>query len=147
MPSDHLILCRPLLLPPSIFPSIGVFSNESALCIKWPKYWGFSFSISPSNEYSRLISFRMDLLAVQGTLVCDLFHSAVSSRSLMSFCVFFSGGLFASAFLHYLSRLSILSVIQFPYLLMSCPICSVISLLLCVCVHLYLNSFVNPWTV
>ena len=70
MPSNHLILCRPLLLLPSIFPSIRVFSNESVLCIRWPKYWSFSFSIIPSNEYSGLISFRMDwldLLAVQGT--------------------------------------------------------------------------------
>ena len=70
MPSNHFILCHPLLLP-SIFPSIRVFSNESALCIKWPKYWSFSFNISPSNEHSGLISFRMDwldLLAVQGTL-------------------------------------------------------------------------------
>ena len=70
MPSSHLILCRPLLLP-SIFPSIRVFSNESALCIRWPKYWSFSFNISPSNEQPGLISFRMDrldLLAVQGTL-------------------------------------------------------------------------------
>ena len=63
-PSNHLILCRLLLLPPSIFPSIGVFSNESVLCIRWPKYWNFSFSISPCNEYSRLISFRMDWLDV-----------------------------------------------------------------------------------
>ena len=61
MPSNHLILCRPLLFPPSIFPSIRVFSNGSALCIKWPKYWSFSFSISPSNEYLGLISFRVDL--------------------------------------------------------------------------------------
>ena len=71
MPSNHLILCHPLLLPPSIFPSIRVFSSESVLRIRWPKYWSFSFSISPSNEYSGLISFRMDwldLLAVQGTL-------------------------------------------------------------------------------
>ena len=60
MPSNHLILCHPLLLLPSIFPSSRVFSNESALCIRWPKYWSFSFSISPSNEYSGLISFRMD---------------------------------------------------------------------------------------
>ena len=70
MPSNHLILCRPFLLPPLIFPSIRVFSNESALCIKWPEYWSFSFDISPSNEYLGLISFRMDwldLLAVQGT--------------------------------------------------------------------------------
>ena len=71
MPFNHLILCHPLLLLPSIFPSIKVFSNDSALCIRWPKYWSFSFSISPSNEYSGLISFRIDwlnLLAVQGTL-------------------------------------------------------------------------------
>ena len=71
MPSNHLILCRPLLLLPSIFPSIRVFSNESALCIRWPKNWSFSFNISPSNEHPGLISFRMnwlDLLAVQGTL-------------------------------------------------------------------------------
>ena len=71
LPSNHLIFCHPLQLPPSIFPSIRVFSNESILCIRWPNYWGFSFSISPSNEYSGLISFRMDcldLLAVQGTL-------------------------------------------------------------------------------
>ena len=71
MPSSHLILCRPLLLLPSVLPSIRVFSNESGLCIRWPKYWSFSFSISRSNEYSGLISFRMDwldLLAVQGTL-------------------------------------------------------------------------------
>ena len=71
MPSSHLILCRPLLLLPSIFPSIRVFSNESVLCIRWPKYWSFNFSISPSNEYSGLISFRfdwLDLLAVQRTV-------------------------------------------------------------------------------
>ena len=77
MPSNHLILCRPLLLLHSIFPSIRVFSNESVLCIRWPKYWNFSLSISPSNEYSGLISFRMDwldLLAVQGTLKSLLHH-------------------------------------------------------------------------
>ena len=71
MPSNHLILCHPLLLPPSIFPSIRGFSKELVLCIRWPKYWSFSFSISPSNEYSGLITFRidwLDLLAVQGTL-------------------------------------------------------------------------------
>ena len=71
MPSNHLIFCRPLFLLPSIFPSIWVFPNELALCIRWPEYWSFSFSINPSNEYSGLISFRMDcfdLLAVQGTL-------------------------------------------------------------------------------
>ena len=77
MPCNHLILCRPLLLPPSIFPSIRVFSNESALCIRWPKYWSFSFSIISSKEIPGLISFRMDwldLLAVQGTLKSLLQH-------------------------------------------------------------------------
>ena len=77
MPSNHLILCRHLLFPPSIIPSIRVFSNESVLCIRWPKYWSFSFSINPSNEYSGLISFRMDwldLFAVQGTLKSLLQH-------------------------------------------------------------------------
>ena len=77
MPSNHLILCRPFLLSPSIFPSIRVFSNESILCIRWPKYWSFSFNISPSNEHPGLISFRMDwfdLLAVQGTLKSLLQH-------------------------------------------------------------------------
>ena len=76
MPSNHLILCRPLLLP-SIFPSIRVFSSESTLCLRWPKYWGFRSSISPSNEYSGLISFRIDLfdlLGVQGTLKSLLQH-------------------------------------------------------------------------
>ena len=77
MPSNHLILCHPLLLPPSIFPSIRIFSNESALPIRWPKSWSFSFSISPSKEHSGLISFRMDrldLLAVQGALKSLLQH-------------------------------------------------------------------------
>ena len=77
MPSSHLILCRPLLLPPSIFHSIRVFSKESALCMRWPKYWSFSFSISPSNEHPGLISFRMDwldLLAVRGTLKSLIQH-------------------------------------------------------------------------
>ena len=87
MPSNHLILCRPLLLLPSIFPSIRVFSNESALPIRWPKYWSFSFSISPSNEYSGLNSFRMDwfyLLAVQGTLKSLLQHH--SSKASILWC-------------------------------------------------------------
>ena len=77
MPSNHLILCHPFFLLPSVFPSIRVFSNESVLCIRWPKYWSFRFSISPSSEYSGLISFRMDwldLLAVQGTLKSLLQH-------------------------------------------------------------------------
>ena len=91
MPSNHLILCRPLLLLPSIFPSIRVFSNESALRITWPKYWSFSFSISPSNEYSGLISFRIDwfdLLAVQGTLK-SLFQHHSSKLSILWCSAFF----------------------------------------------------------
>ena len=78
MPSNHLILCHPLLLLPSVFPSIRVFSSKSALCIRWPKYWNFSFSISPSNEYLGLISFRIDwfdLLAIQGILKSLQHHS------------------------------------------------------------------------
>ena len=92
MPSNHVILCHPLLLPPSIFPSIRVFSNDSVLCIRWPKYWSFTFSISPSNEYSGLISFKidsLDLLAVQGTL--------------------------KSLFQHHSSKASILQVLSFLY--------------------------------
>ena len=91
MPSNHLILCHPLLLPLSIFPSIRVFSNESALHIRWPKYWSFSFNISPSNEYSGLISFRMDwldLLAVQGTLKSLLQHNS-SKASILQRSAFF----------------------------------------------------------
>ena len=91
MPSNHLILCRPLLLPPSIFPRIGVFSNESALCIKWTKDWHFSFNISPSNEHPELISFRMDwldLLAVQGTLKSLLQHHS-SKASILGRSAFF----------------------------------------------------------
>ena len=89
MPSNHLIFCHPLL--PSIVPSIRVFSNESVLCIRWPKYWSFSFSISPSNEYSGLISFRMDwldLLAVQGTLKSLLQHHS-SKASILRCSAFF----------------------------------------------------------
>ena len=91
MPSNHLILCHPLLLPPSIFPNIRVFSNESVLHIRWPKYWSFSFSISPSNEYSGLISFRMDwldLLVVQGTLKSLLQHHS-SKASILRCSAFF----------------------------------------------------------
>ena len=86
MPSNHLILCHPFLLPSSIFPSIRVFSNESVLHIRWPKYWNFSFHISPSNEYSGLISFRMDwldLLAVQRTLKSLLQHHSSKASILM----------------------------------------------------------------
>ena len=92
MPSGHLILCQPLLFPPSIFPRIRVFSNESALCIRWPKYWSFSYSISPSNEDWGLISFRMDwldLLAVQGTLKSLLQHHS-SKASILRRSAFFT---------------------------------------------------------
>ena len=92
MPSNHLILYHPLLLLPSIFPSIRVFCSESVLCIRWPKYWSFSFSISPSNEYSGLISFRMDwfdLLAVQGTLKSLLQHHS-SKASILWHSAFFT---------------------------------------------------------
>ena len=89
---NHLTLCRPLLLPPSIVPSIMVFSNESVLCVRWPKYWSFSFSVSPPNEYSGLISFRMnwlDLLALQGTLKSLLQHHS-SKASILQHSAFFT---------------------------------------------------------
>ena len=92
MPSNHFILCRPLLLPPSIFPSIRVFSNESVFHIRWPKYWSFSFSISPSNDYSGLISFRMDWLDhldAQGTLKSLLQHHSLKA-SIVRCSVFFT---------------------------------------------------------
>ena len=91
IPSNHLILCRPLLLLPSIFPTIRVFSNDSVLCIRWPKYWSFSFNISPSNEHSGLISLRMDwldLLAVQGTLKSLPQHHS-SKASILRHSAFF----------------------------------------------------------
>ena len=91
MPSNHLILCHPLLPPPSIFPRIRVFSSESVLCIRWPKYWSFNFSISPSNEYSGLFSFRidwLDLLAAQGTLKRLLQHHS-SKASILCCSAFF----------------------------------------------------------
>ena len=91
MPSNHLIPCRPLLLLPSVFPSIKVFSDESALHVRWPKYWSFSFNISPSNEHARLISFSMDwldLLAVQGTLKSLLQHHS-SKASILRLSAFF----------------------------------------------------------
>ena len=91
MPSNHLILCRPLLFLPSIFPSIRIFSNESVLHIRWPEYWSFSFSISPSNKYSGLISFRidwLDLLAVQGMLKSLLQHHS-SKASILRCSAFF----------------------------------------------------------
>ena len=92
MPSNHLILCHPLFLLPSIFPSVRVFPNKSALCIRWPNYWSFSFNISPSNEHPRLICFRMDwldLLAVQGTLKSLLQHHS-SKASILQHSAFFT---------------------------------------------------------
>ena len=97
MLSNHLILCRPLLLPPSIFPSIRVFSNESVVLIRWPNYWSFSFSISPSNEYSGLISFRMgwlDLLAVQETLKSLLQHHSSKASILRRSAFFMTNSLY-----------------------------------------------------
>ena len=95
MPSNHLILCHPLLLLPSIFPSIRVFSNEMAICIRWPKYWSYSFSISSSNEYSGMLSFRIDcfdLLTAQGTLK-SLFQHHSSKVSILRQSAFFTGQL------------------------------------------------------
>ena len=99
MPSNYLILCHPLLLLPSIFPTIRVFSSESVLCIRWPKYWSFSFNISPSNEYSELISFRMDwfdLPPVQGTLKSLLQHHS-SKASILWRSTFFTVQLYSHA--------------------------------------------------
>ena len=93
MPSNHLILCHPLLLLPSMFPSIRVFSNESALCTRWPKYWSFSFSISPSSEHPGLISFRfdwLDLLAAQGTLKSLLQHHRFKSINYLALSFLYS---------------------------------------------------------
>ena len=101
MPSNHLTLCRPLL-PPSIFPSIRVFSNESAFCIRWPEYWSFSFNITPSNEYSGLISFRMgwfDLLAVQGTLKSLLQHHSLKVSILWRSVFFIAQLLYSRKFI------------------------------------------------
>ena len=110
MPSSHLILCRPLLLPPAIPPCIRVFSNESTICIRWPKYWSFSFSISPSNEHPGLISLRidwLDLLAVQGTLRSLLQHH--SSKASVVWCsAFFTE---SAIYIH----ISPLFWISFPY--------------------------------
>ena len=92
MPSSHLILCRPLLLLPSVFPNVRVFSNESVLCIRWPNYWSFSFNISPSSEHPGLISFRMDwldLLPVQGTLKTCLLQHHSSKASVLLCSAFF----------------------------------------------------------
>ena len=93
MPSSHLILCHPLFFLPSVFPSIRIFSSEAVLCIRWPKYWSFNFSISPSNEYSGLISFRMDwldLLAVQGTFKSLLQHHSSKASILQHSSLLYS---------------------------------------------------------
>ena len=115
MPSNHLILCRPLLLLPSIFPSIRVFSNESALRIRWPKYWNFSFNISPSNEHLGLISFRMDwldLLAVQGTLKSLLQHH--SSKASILWCSAFFIVQFSHPILNKWQELLTVSIFRSP---------------------------------
>ena len=106
MQSNNLILYHPLLLLPSIFPSIRVFSNESVLCIRWPKYWSFSFSISPSNEYSGLISFRVDwfyLLAVQGTLKSLLQHHSLKSINSLALSFLHSPTLFTIDILNFVA--------------------------------------------
>ena len=126
MPSNHLILCHPLLLLPSICPSIRVFSNESALPIRWPKYWSFSFNVTPSNEHPGLISFRMDwldLLAAQGT--------------------------FKSLFQHHSSKASILDwklQFLFPFLLCFSQVFALLSLLLLLFSRSVLSDSVTPWT-
>ena len=122
MPSNHLILYRPLLFLPSIFPSIRVFSIESVLCIRWPKYWSFSFSISPSNEYSGLISFRidwLDFLAVQGTLKSLLQHHS-SKASILWCSAFFivqlSHSYMTTTFLNVISKYGLQYSIEWIYL-------------------------------
>ena len=123
MPSNHLILCHTLLLLPSIFPSIRVFSSELVLCIRWPKYWSFSFSISPSNEYSGLISFRMGwlyLLAIQGTPKSLLQHHSSKASILWCFFIYFSLTFSLSSFTYikrlFNSSLSAIRVVSSAYL-------------------------------
>ena len=130
MPSSHLILCRPLLLPPSILPSIWVFSNESVLRIRWPKYWSFSFSFSPSNEYSGLISFRMDwldLLAGQATLKILLQHH--SSKASILFLFFKSINSMALSLLYDPTLFGVGSDSEKPYLTRQTFVGKVMSLL------------------
>ena len=115
MKSNHLILCRPLLLPPSIFPSIRVFSNESALRMRWPKYWSFSFSISPSSEHPGLLSFRMDwldLLAVQGTLRSLLQHHSLKALILQHQPLWSSGYCWIANSSVYILQFSIFSIMN-----------------------------------
>ena len=119
MPSNHLILCRPLLHPPSIFPSIRVFSNESVIHIRCPKYWSFSFNISPSNEYSRLISFRMDwfdLLAVQGILKSLLQHHSSKASILRTNL----DSLLKSRDITLLTKVCIVKAVVFPVVMCKC---------------------------
>ena len=127
MPSNHLILCHPLLLLPSIFPSIRVFSNELALCIRWPKYWSFSFSISPSNEYSGLISFRIewfDLFEVQRTLKSLLQHHSSKASILRHSAVFI-----VQLSHPYITTRKTIALIRRTFGLMYVPYC----LYLCIC--------------
>ena len=148
MPSSHLILCRPLLLLPSIFPSIRVFSNESALRIRWPKYWSFSFNISPSNEHPGLISFRMDwldLLAVQGTPYiynCYIFFLDWSfDHYVVSFFVSFHSLYFKVYFMWYEYWYS--SLLSFGLHLHEIPFFQPFTFslyVLCVCVYIYIYT-------
>ena len=123
MPSYHLILCHPLLLVPSIFPSIKIFSNESALCMRWPKYWSFSFNISPFNEYPGLISFRMDwldLLAIQGTLKTLLQQHSWKASILLyspSLTTIHDMYLFFFKLISYLNNYRLLSTRSLPFIL------------------------------
>ena len=122
MPSNHLILCCPLLLLPSIFPSNRVFSNESVLCMRWPKYWSFSFNISPSNEHSGLISFRMDwldLLAVQGTLKNpNYIIPNYNPKLIWKWNSFFP--IFTTTVLSFKDRFTTLSIMTFSVIQMIC---------------------------
>ena len=168
--SNYLILCHPLLLLPSIFPSIGVFSNESSLCIRWPKYWSFSLGISPSNEYSGLISFRIDwfdLLAVQGTFRSLLQHHSLkasfgrsafflvqvshlymtSGKSIAWTIRIFVGKMMSLLFNILISRFVIAFLPKSRHLLISCPtICSDFraqEYKICHCFHF--SPFYSPW--
>ena len=143
MPSNYLILCHPLLFPPSIFPSIRVFSNESVLHIRWPKYWSFGFSISPSNEYSGLISFKMDrfdLLAVQGTLKSLLQHHSSKASILQLPNPQHLASLTFTTSLSLLKLMSIELMMPSNNLILCCP------LLLLLSVFLSIRVFSNELT-
>ena len=152
MPSNHLILCRPLLLPPSVFPSIRVFSNESALRIRSPKYWSISFNISPFNEHSGLISFRMDwldLLAVQRTLKCLLQHHSLKAsilQQLSFFMVLLSHPYMTIGKIITLTRWTFVSkVMSLPFNMLSRFVIAFLSRSKCLLIYLLFKStFWNP---